>query len=190
MEVQDGKRVVQVGLAHKASQQNKKKTMDYCIFSIILFLVNTNHRVKTYTGSSSLHYARPLYRLCGPWCPAMYWKDDKKVRKPLKYRCKKKNGKLYLQLEMHHGNVLTKNWVRDLIHEFDSNKPESFNWLLTKFLSKEKHYCQMICNQGCTYLAINIDSVGYKVTFISLFTLLGVNHSSTATKHHSRLDQI
>jgi hypothetical protein len=30
--------------------------------------------------------------LCGPWCPAMYWKDDEKDKKSLNYRCKAKDA--------------------------------------------------------------------------------------------------
>jgi hypothetical protein len=74
----------------------------------------------------------------------MYWKDDEKVRKSLKYRCKMKDAKLYLQLKTHDDKFVTEKWVRDLIHEFDSNKPEPFNGFLTKFLLKKKHYCRTI----------------------------------------------
>jgi hypothetical protein len=63
------------------------------------------------------------HRLCGDWCPAMYWKDDKKVQKSLKYRCRMKDAKLYLQLKMHHNKFVTVKWVRDLIHEFVQQVP-------------------------------------------------------------------
>jgi hypothetical protein len=78
----------------------------------------------------------------------MYWKDSEKVQRSLKYLCKMKDAKLYLQLKTHHDKFVKDKWVTDLIHEFDSSKSEPFNEFLTKFLLKKKHYCWTICHQG------------------------------------------
>jgi hypothetical protein len=69
----------------------------------------------------------------------MNWKDDEKDRKSLKYRCKTKDAKLYLQLKLHQGKFVTENWVTDLINVFDSSKAGFFNGFLTNFLPKKKH---------------------------------------------------
>jgi hypothetical protein len=127
---------------------------------------------KAMTAVLENHFNDHTY--CGAWCPALFWKDDEKVRKALKYRCKTKNSKLYEQLKTHHDKFVTDIWIKDLMHEYDSNKPESFNGFLTKFLPKHKFFASTIINQGRTYLAIAIDSVGYVTAYKTMFTLLGI----------------
>jgi hypothetical protein len=113
----------------------------------------------------------------------------RKVRKALKYRCKTKTSKLYEQLKTHHDKFVTNIWMKDLMHEYDSNKPESFNGFLTKFLPKHKFFASTIINQGRTYLAITINSVGYVTACKTMFTLLGIEVSETTTEHHRPLNR-
>ena len=79
--------------------------------------------------------------------------------------------------------------MKDLMHVFDSNKPESFIGFLTKFLPKHKFFVSTIINQGRTYLAIVVDSVGYVESYSTLFTILGIQVTGTTTAHHRRLDR-
>ena len=102
------------------------------------------------------------HEFCGEWCPAKKWKDDEKKMKLLKYRCKEKHSSLYQQMSAIH-NTYTDVWnLREIYHEFHSNKCESLNGFITKFLPKHKHYCRSIINRARTYLAVGIDSLGYE----------------------------
>ena len=156
-----------------AIHQNKKKTLEQMRQAMTAVLEH--------------HFNN--HEHCGEWCPAVYWKDNEKVSKALKYRCKEKNKKLYEQLKTHHEKFVTDAWMKDLMHDFDSNKPESFNGFLTKFLPKHKFFASTIINQGRTYLAISVDSVGYVKSYFSLFTVLGIQTTDTTTDHHRRLDR-
>jgi hypothetical protein len=142
---------------------------------------------KAMTAVLEHHFNDHMY--CGAWCPALFWKDDEKVRKALKYRCKTKHSKLYEQSKTHHDKFVTGIWMKDLMHKYDSNKPKSFNGFLTKFLPKHKFFAMTIINQGRTYLAITINSVEYVTAYKTMFTLLGIEESETTREHHRRLDR-
>jgi hypothetical protein len=124
--------------------QNKKKDL--------------NQMRKALTAVLEHHFNNHTF--CGEWCRALFWKDDERVSKALKYRCKKKNAKLYEQWKTHHDKFVADNWIRDFMHEYNSNKLKSFNGLLTKFLPKHKFFASTIVNQGRTYLAITINYIG------------------------------
>jgi hypothetical protein len=100
-----------------AIHQNKKKDLDGMRKAMTAIL---EHHFNDHT-------------FCGEWCRALFWKDDERVRQALKYRCKEKNSKLYEQLKIHHDKFVTDEWIRDLMHDYDTNKPESFNGFLTEF---------------------------------------------------------
>jgi hypothetical protein len=60
---------------------------------------------------------------------------------------------------------------------------------LTKFFPKHKLFASTIINQGRTYLAITIDSVGYVATYKTMFALLGIEESETTKEYHCQLDR-
>jgi hypothetical protein len=79
--------------------------------------------------------------------------------------------------------------LHDIWHEVHSNKCESLNGFIIKFLPKHKHYCRTIVNRGArTYVAIGIDSVGYQKYYQHLWKMLGLAPSSIVLEHHRRLD--
>jgi hypothetical protein len=126
---------------------------------------------------------------CGEWCPANKWKEDEKQLRSLKYRCKVKHTELYEQMSTIH-NTFTDVWnLQEIYHEYHSNKCESLNGFITKFLPKHKHYCRTIINRARTYLAIGIDSVGYNEYYGVLWKMLGVSFTSLTNEHHQRLDR-
>jgi hypothetical protein len=129
------------------------------------------------------------HEFCGEWCPANQWQEDEKKLKALKYRCKVKHEKLYEQMAAIH-NTYTDVWnLREIYHEFHSNKCESLNGFITKFLPKHKHYCRTIVNRARTYVAIGIDSVGYAKYYSVLWKLLGLRATIITNEHHRRLDK-
>jgi hypothetical protein len=70
------------------------------------------------------------------------------------------------------------------MHNYDLKKPKSFNGFLTKSLLKHKIFASTIVNQGRTYLAITIDSVGYVESYRNLFILLGIKMTTTTEEDH------
>jgi hypothetical protein len=65
--------------------------------------------------------------------------------------------------------------LRQLFHRYDTNTVEGFNKFLTKFLPKDRAYCQTIENQARTMLAANLQSIGYRQFYQRVFALTGMN---------------
>jgi hypothetical protein len=66
-----------------------------------------------------------------------------------------------LYLQAHLDKFTSEEALRDLFHEFHSNKCELLNRKITKYVPKNKHYCCTLLNKGHTYRAIGVDSIGY-----------------------------
>jgi hypothetical protein len=49
-----------------------------------------------------------------------------------------------------------------MYHEFHSNKCESLNGNITKYVPKNKHYCCTLSNKGLMHTAVDVDSIGYE----------------------------
>ncbi len=64
--------------------------------------------------------------------------------------------------------------LRQLKHEYDTNNVEGFNKFLTKFLPKDRTYCRTIENKARSYLAVSLQSIGYRQFYSRLFELAGV----------------
>jgi hypothetical protein len=78
---------------------------------------------------------------CGDWCCAKKWESQEKITKELKYQNKKKDARLYLQIRAIHEKLCIDKWLMDLWHDIYSNKCESLNGSITKFLPK-KIFCR------------------------------------------------
>jgi hypothetical protein len=49
-----------------------------------------------------------------------------------------------------------------LYHQYNTNAVEGFNKYLTKFLHKDKTFCQSIENSARSYLAVTLQSIGFR----------------------------
>jgi hypothetical protein len=78
----------------------------------------------------------------------------------------------------------------DIHHVWHTNKCESLNQFVTKFLHKNMHLCHTIVGKAQTYLAIGINSLGYKDYYHTLFYILGLNYKDDGMLliHHQCLD--
>jgi hypothetical protein len=74
--------------------------------------------------------------------------------------------------------------LHDLYHNVHSNKCESINGFVTKFLPKKKHFCRTIANPGRTYLALGIDLLGYQEYCHRLFIDLGLDMTPLTRMQH------
>jgi hypothetical protein len=61
--------------------------------------------------------------------------------------------------------------LRQLYHQYDTNNVEGFNKFLTKFLPKDKTYCQTIENKARSMLAVGLQSIGYRQLYQRIFKL-------------------
>ena len=64
--------------------------------------------------------------------------------------------------------------LRQLWHQYDTNNVEAFNKFLTKFLPKDKTYCQTIENKARSMLAVGLQSVGYRQFYARVFSRTGI----------------
>jgi hypothetical protein len=61
--------------------------------------------------------------------------------------------------------------LRQLYYQYDTNNVEGFNKFLTKFLPKDKTYCQTIENKARSMVAIGLPSIGYRQLYQRIFEL-------------------
>jgi hypothetical protein len=135
------------------------------------------------------------HKYCKEWCPVL--KRRERIRKgeieeedssDLKYRCKTGNECLYTQVRVYHDAYTTDSALWELWHKVHSNKCESLNGFITKFLPKHKHYCHTIINKARTNVAILIISLGYQDYYRLLFARLGIVQTSITSEHLCHLD--
>jgi hypothetical protein len=107
------------------------------------------------------------HQFCDERCPAKKWKKEDKIRKQLRYRSKEVDAKFYNQLLTIFDAFTTLEALRELYHNVHSNKCESMNGFITKFVPTDKDFCRTIANKARTLMAIGIDSVGYEDYFAS-----------------------
>jgi hypothetical protein len=64
--------------------------------------------------------------------------------------------------------------LRQLFHIYHTNAVEGFNKYLTKFLHKDKTFCQTIENGTRSYLAAGLQSIGFRQFYARVFELTGL----------------
>jgi hypothetical protein len=126
------------------------------------------------------------HKNCGDWCAAKKWVGQEKIAKELKYRDKIKDAALYAEIRAIHDKFCTDEWLKDLWHDVHSNKCESLNGFLIKFLPKKKFFARSMVISGRTHLALTIDSIGYEKTYSELFKRLGLKYTAVTRRHHQQ----
>jgi hypothetical protein len=114
---------------------------------------------------------------CAAWCKHGHGTEQEKRESGLRFRCKVKNKKLYEFLKEHHDKFMEETKLRQLWHEYDTNLVEAFNKFLTKFLPKDKTYCQTIENKARSMVAAGLQSVGYQQFYSRVFERTGIEMS-------------
>ena len=84
---------------------------------------------------------------------------------------------MYLFMKKHHDEFMADDKLRQLFHEYDTNNVEGFNKFLTKFLSKDRTYCNTIENKARCMLAAGLQSIGYRQFYERVFELTGIKLS-------------
>jgi ribosomal protein L37AE/L43A len=118
------------------------------------------------------HFNNHLF--CADWCQAANGTEEEIRESGLRFRDKIRNKDLYLFLKGHHDQFMEDSKLRQLWHQYDTNNVEAFNKFLTKFLPKDRTLCQTIENKARSYLAVGLQSIGYRQFYGRLFELAGV----------------
>ncbi len=130
-----------------------------------------------------------VHHTCGVWCWLLQNKYKPEELKKLHYRSKVINNDIYQQLLEIWEVYCTDESLKDVHHRWHTNKCESMNKFITKFVNKSSHQCRTIVGKARTYVAVGIDSVGYEEYYRTLFDLLDLdNDKNTMKTHHQRLD--
>jgi hypothetical protein len=61
---------------------------------------------------------------------------------------------MYAKFKEYHGGFMEKDKLVQLFHEWDTDAVEPSNKLLTKFLPKDRKYCNTIRNKARSHLAL------------------------------------
>jgi hypothetical protein len=112
---------------------------------------------------------------CGAWCKAASGTEEEVSARGLRFRDKVRNKELYEFLKKHHEQFMDETKLRQLWHQYDTNNVEAFNKFLTKFLPKDKTYCQTIENKTRSMLAVGLQSIGYRQFYTRLFERSGID---------------
>jgi hypothetical protein len=105
---------------------------------------------------------------CGTWCRHRDKTEDQ-LGLLLKYRCKEKNNKLYLQCVEILERFISEEHLRECHHTMSSQKNEAMNKSLMRYVPKDKTYCRTMSLTSRLNLAISIDTLGHAEYFIRLF---------------------
>ena len=104
------------------------------------------------------------------WCPILKataeGKDVSKMN--LKYRCKIENGLFHKQMKEALAKYFTDKMLKQLHHEYNSQKNEDFNKSVTKYFPKDRMYSMSMSLMNCVGIAagMSILKVHLKVTEI------------------------
>jgi hypothetical protein len=123
---------------------------------------------------------------CGAWCRSLKYKENPEELKKLHYRSKEEHPELYAQLLEIIETYCSDAALKDVHHLWPTNKCESINAFISKFVNKTKHLCRTIVGKARTYLAISLDSVGYEAYYRTLFHLLDLDYDKNVMQSMHR----
>jgi hypothetical protein len=130
-----------------------------------------------------------VHDTCGDWCPWLCNKDDPKALEKLFYQDMVKGVAMYAQILEIWNTYCYNKALCDLHHEWNTNKCESINQFITKFVRKNMHLGSTIAGKARTYLAVLLDSISYQEYYSSLYKVLGLQYDDeVCQKYHAKLD--
>jgi hypothetical protein len=137
-----------------------------------------------------LHHHFGCHDTCGEWCPWLKNKDKPEELKKLFYGSKDTDKAIYEQILEIWNTYCSDQALHEIHHEWHTNKCESMNKFITKFINKSTHLCRSIVGKARTYLAVGLDSIGYEEYYRTLFGILGLDYDERICGlSHRRLDK-
>jgi hypothetical protein len=128
----------------------------------------------TLAVSAVLEHHFNCHEHCGDWCQAGKGTEQEVRESRLRLRCKIRDKELYLFLKKHHDEFMVEAKLQQLFHQYHTNDVEGFNKYLTKFLPKDRTYCQTIENRARSMLAVCLQSMGHRKLYRRVFGLTGI----------------
>ena len=161
---------------------------------------NTNYAVK-----QNLHEDFPTFKKrllnvvehhfgnhseCGPWCPAVAYKDDPEKLATLVYREKESEEglKMYNQVIKARSKYMTDSKIREMHHTTNTQKCESLMAIITKYCPKGKYLWQTIATMARTHVAVAANSEGLLKFYTKLYERLGMAMSITTSAYLGKKD--
>jgi hypothetical protein len=103
------------------------------------------------------------------WCSMKKGSDEKTATGNLKYRCKDKYKLLYKQVSDVMDRFITTKKLKECHHGHSSQKNESMNRLVSRYIPKDRTYSQSMSMASRVCLAVGVDSVGHWEYYERLF---------------------
>jgi hypothetical protein len=113
---------------------------------------------------------------CGPWCRSIRYKDQTEELKKLHLRSKVDHAELYTQLFEFFETFCSDLALKDVHLLWQTNKCESINAFISKFVNKTQHLCRTIIGKAHMYMAISLDLVGYEEYYRTLLDVLCLDY--------------
>ena len=123
------------------------------------------------------------------WCPYNQLKDQLEKQKSLFYRDKIKDKKLYNNMLEIHKDFTSEEVLKTIHHSYSTNRCESINKVITKFVRKDTYICSTIISKARVHVAVSIESIRYEKYFIRLFKMMGMHLPALLVKHYRTLDK-
>jgi hypothetical protein len=174
-----------VSLCTNADAERLKRNLTYALHEY------KSHDFDTFKKMmwNVLYHHFDVHDTCGDWCRSKQYCDNPEELKKLHYRSKVEDHWLNEQLHEIWEQYCTDESLEEVHHEYHTNKCESLNKFVTKFVDKSVHLCRTIVGKARTYVAVGIDSVGYEEYYRRLFELLDLDYDDEIMMaHHRRLD--
>jgi hypothetical protein len=117
--------------------------------------------LKTAMKAALKHYFNN-HEFCGGWCPYLAKSEAERADVQYKYRSKTEDSVLYSQCIEIHKAYTTEQGLRELKHPYDTNKCESMNKFVPKFVPKDSNFSRTRNWEGCVMYAVGVDSLGHR----------------------------
>jgi hypothetical protein len=99
---------------------------------------------------------------CDDWCSMKEADSTTEARGNLKYRCKKEDAKLYVQIRDVLSCFTGTGKLRECHHRYSSQKNESMNKLISRYVPKDRTFCKSMSLHSRVCLAVDVDSVSHE----------------------------
>jgi hypothetical protein len=81
----------------------------------------------------------------------------------VQFWCKEANKDLYEHFKRHDDELMRKDSLRELHHQQDTNHVKAFNKLITKFLPKDRIFCQTIESKVSIYSVLGNEHTAHRL---------------------------
>jgi hypothetical protein len=154
----------------KSNARRLKRNLSYVVH---MYRDRPFDELKTAAKAALKHHFNN-HEFCGGWCPYLAKSEAERAEVQYKYRCKTYDSMLYSQCVEIHEAYTTEQGLCELKHPYDTNKCESMNKFVTKFVPKDSNFSGIRNWEGRVMYAVGVDSLGYRVYHHRVYLALGL----------------